>query len=142
MLSLQYLIENSGDSILDNYTYSGGILAINLCLGDSDKKVLIEIKTDVMSFRNYYLDKIEEMHRTCRIEIQELSNNLSIENGIYLPSNIFGKFMNEKKLNYHLAYGEKVNSMKFIFSLVGYDRLISCLISDESCIKIKEMNNR
>ncbi len=96
MLSLQYLIENSGDSILDSYTYSEGILAINLHLGDSDKKVLIEIKTDVMSFKNYYLDKIEEMYRTCRVEIQELSSILSIENGIYLPSNDFGKFMNEK----------------------------------------------
>ncbi len=43
-----------------------------------------------------------------------------------------------KKMNYNLAYGEKANSMKFIFSLVGYDRLMSCLVSNESCIKIEE----
>ncbi|MEA5403388.1 hypothetical protein VB776_10705 [Arcicella sp. DC2W] len=140
MLNLEYIVENSGDSTLESYTYSGGLLTVNIDLGDFDKEVLIKIRTDGMSFKSYYLDKIEALYRTCRIEIQELTGILSVENGMYVPSNNFGEFMNEKKLNYHLAYGEKTSSMKYMFSLVGYDRLLSCLVSDLDCITLEEVN--
>lgn len=141
MFNLQYTIENSGDSRLENYVYSEGILMINLNLGEIEKKVLIKIRTDIISFQNFYFDKLKDYSlRTCRIEIQALSSILSIENGIYIPSKIFGKFMNETRLNYHLGYGEKVSPTKFIFSLVGYGRLISCIVSDKNCITIREIN--
>ncbi|SDD43426.1 hypothetical protein [Niabella drilacis] len=139
MLNLKYIVENSGDSILENYNYSGGVLMINLYLSDLEKKVLIEIRTDEMSFKNYYLDQAEELYKTCRIEVQALSDILSVENGIYVPSGNFGKFMNEKKTNRHLAYGEKITAKKYIFSLVGYDRLISCLVFDLDCITLYEV---
>lgn len=137
MISLEYTIENSGDSSLEYYAYSEGILSITLDLGEIDKRVTMKLVTDIMSFHNFYLDKLEDSSlKTCRIEIKELSNVLSVENGIYVPSKIFGKFMDEKRSNYHLAYGEKSNSKKFIFSLVGYNRLVSCIISELDNITI------
>lgn len=139
-MNLEYIIENSGDSILECYKYSGGLLSINIDLGNLNKKVLIQIKTDSISFNNYYLDKNEDIFRTCRIEVQDLSKFLTIDNNIYVPSNSFGKFMNEKRQNFHLAYGEKIIKMKYIFSLVGYDMLLSCLMSDMDCITLEEIN--
>ncbi len=137
MLELNYIIENSGDSNLENYDYSGGILTIALELGEISKKVIIRIRTEIMSFQNYYLDKPEDYFlRTCRIEIQELSSILSIENGIYVPSKDFGKIMNETRLSLNLSYGKRVSEFKYIFSLVGYDRLITCIVSDLDCIDI------
>lgn len=140
MLNLEYIIENSGDSTFESYIYSGGILTINLNLSDIDKKVLIKIRTDGMSFKNYYLDREEDLYRTCRIEIQELSNVLSVKNDMYVPSSIFENLMNEKRFNYHLASGEETTTVKYIFSLVGYDRLVSCLVSDLDCIALEEIN--
>jgi len=140
MLSLDYIIKNSGDSSLESYKYSEGVLILIINLNDIDNRILIKIKTDSMSFNNSFLYNEKELYRTCRIEIQELSNALQIENGIYVPSKLFGKLMNEKRLNFHLAYGEKNNNVNYIFSLVGYERLVSCLISDLSCISFEEIN--
>lgn len=136
MEKLDFLIENSGDSILENYNYSKGALTISLKLDELNEKISLKIKTDELSFNNYFLDKTEDLYKTCRVEILELSNILSMENGIYIPSSDFGKLMNEKKLDYHLAYGEKQSTCKFIFSLVGYERLVSCLISDLDSIVV------
>lgn len=140
MLSLDDIIKNSGDSSLESYKYSEGVLILIINLNDIENKILFKIKTDSMSFNNSFLYKEEELYRTCRIEIQELSNALQIENGIYIPSKLFGKLMNEKRLNFHLAYGEKTNNVNYIFTLVGYERFVSCLISDLSCISFEEIN--
>lgn len=137
-MELEYIIRNNGELNLENYIYSGGTLEIDLDLTELDKKITIKIKTNNLSFNNYYIDKKEELYKTCRIEIKELVNNLSIENGIYIPSSNFGKLMNETRSNYNLAYGKKSTELKFIFSLVGYDNLISCLLTDLNKITITE----
>lgn len=139
MLDLEYVIKNSGDSIVESYAYSEGILRIRIEMSQVDKKVSIGIRTDCMSFKNIYLDKTEDLYRTCRIEIQYLLNVLSVENNIYIPSKTFGKLMNETKSNYHLSYGKKTIDVKYIFSLIGYDKLVSCLVSNLDCITIEEL---
>ncbi len=107
METLDKILYNSGDSILENYHYSDGILVIDLDLTEHDKKVRVSIKTDNLSFNNYYyVEKKESLYRTCRIEFQELLNILSIENGIYVPSKDFGRLMGETRLKVNLAYGK------------------------------------
>lgn len=138
MLSLENILENSGDSILESYDYSGGLLTIQLDSDSLNTKVRIKIKTDEIVFKNDYLNRVEALYKTCRIEIQVLSDLLSTENGIYMPSGDFGTFMMEKRLNGHLAYGEKATVKKYIFSLVGYDRLVSFLVSYLDCIILDE----
>ncbi|MGJ1446713.1 hypothetical protein ACR79S_12380 [Sphingobacterium spiritivorum] len=137
METLDKIIHNSSDCILEKYSYSKGILIIKLNLTEIEKKVKIGIKTNSLSFSDYYLNKEEDLYRTCRIEFQELLTILSSENGIYVPSKDFGKLMSETRLRLNLAYGKKSYEIKYIFSLVGYDRLITCTISDLSCIWIE-----
>jgi len=138
MMSLEELIDRSGDSIIEGYTYSDGILNIALYIAELEKKLKISIRTETMSFNSYYLQQKNIVYRTCRIEVQVLLDILSVNHNIYIPSNIFGKLMNETKLNYNLAYGKKISEMKYIFSLVGYDRLLSCVFTDLNSIEFKE----
>lgn len=136
MNNLEYYIGISPDSVIDNYSYSEGVLIININLMDLDNSIKLKIKTDVLSVNSYYLNKKEELFRTCRLELNKLSEILDIKNNIYVPANDFGKFMNESKLKYNLAYGKKSSSIKYSLSLIGYDVLISCLIEDVNSIEI------
>jgi hypothetical protein len=132
------IIHKSGDALLEKYSYIDSILIIDLDLTELGKKVRLRIKTDCLCFNNYYyMEKKEDMYRTCRIEFQDLINILSIENDIYVPSKNFGKLMNETRSRLNLAYGKKSSEVKYIFSLVGYDRLITCTVSDLACIDIE-----
>lgn len=140
MINLEYLINNSGDSILTGYSYSDGILKIILDATEIDKNLMLIIKSEDLSFDNFYLDKIDDLYRTCRIEIQELSTVLSMENGIYIPSTSFGRIMQESRLNYNLAYGRQKSKVNYIFSLIGFGNLISCLICDTNSIIIEEFS--
>ncbi|KAA6438854.1 hypothetical protein FEM33_15390 [Dyadobacter flavalbus] len=140
MVNVEYLITNSGDSIIDKYSYSDGILKITLNVTEVDKKLMLLIKSENFSFDNFYLDNKEDVYRTCRIQIQELSKVLSVENGIYMPASSFGGIMQESKSNYNLAYGRKKSKVNYIFSLTGYDTLISCLIFDINSIRIEELS--
>lgn len=137
MQIFEKIIQNSGDSILEKYCYLDGVLTIDLDLPELDKKVKIRIRTDSLLFNNYYLEKKEDLYRTCRLEFQELLNILSIENCIYVPSNDFGKLMNETRLSYNLAYGKKTSEVKYLFSLTGYNRLVSCVVANLACLSIE-----
>ncbi|MGE9310820.1 hypothetical protein ACLOAU_04220 [Niabella sp. CJ426] len=135
---LQQILNISGDSILEEYSYSAGMLIIVLTVGELDKKLRISINTGELHFNNFYLSKKEVLYKTCRIEIAELANILQLKNGIYTPSDSFGKFMNEARKNYNLAYGKKSSEVKYLFSLVGYSNLISCVFEDQDCIVVEE----
>ncbi|HRI48380.1 MAG: hypothetical protein IPK11_00325 [Ignavibacteria bacterium] len=128
------VIDNSGDSILERYFYSNGVLIVELDLSEIDKKARLTIRTDNLSFNNFYLGEDKELYRTCRIKFQELLNILSLENDIYVPSKDFGKLMKETRLRLNIAYGMKFSEIKYIFSLVGYGSLITCTVSDLDCI--------
>lgn len=137
MQIFEKIIQNSSDSIIEKYSYFDGVLTIDLDLPELDKKVKIRIRTDSLSFDNYYIEKKDDLYRTCRVEFKELLNILSVENNIYVPSNDFAKLMNETRLSCNLAYGKKSSEFKYIFSLVGYSRLMSCLVADLACISIE-----
>ena len=139
MTSLNNIVNSSGDSILREYSYSKGILSVTLNLTEFDKYVKFSIKTDYLAFDNFYIEKNEYLYRVCRIEIQELLEVISVENGFYVPSNTFSKLMKEAKLNYNLAYGKKTSELKYIFSVKGYGQLISCLLFDLNSIKMEEI---
>lgn len=139
LLNLEYIIDNSGDSIIESYSYSEGVLTIVLELFEIDNRIELTIKTDSLAFDKSLMKLVDERLAICRIEMVELSSILTIENNIYISAKPFGQFMNECKANYNLAYGKKSNELKYIFSLVGYGRLISCLLSDLKSIEIDEL---
>ena len=71
--------------------------------------------------------------------IQDISQVLLVSNGVYVPTLDFGKFMQEAKANYNLAYGKKASQWKYLFSLIGYGPLVSCLLSNLDAISIIEL---
>jgi hypothetical protein len=140
MIDLEYLTRYSGDLILQEYSYSEEHLIIVLTLDEIEQDIKLTIKTEVLSFETFYLEKKEILFRTCRIQIDKLLNILSTEKGYYIPDINFEKLMKQTREKYNLAYGRKSTEMKYLFSLVGYDRLISCLVSDLEFIKIETIN--
>ncbi|MES2702265.1 MAG: hypothetical protein V4649_06475 [Bacteroidota bacterium] len=131
---IEDIVKNSGDSTVDKYSYSEGALILELDLTEVERKIRITIKTAILSFSNDYFEKNDSVYRTCMIEIQELADVVSTENNIYVPPKKFADIMKDSRLNYNLAYGKRKSDIKYIFSLVGYDRLISCLLIDLNCI--------
>ena len=67
----------------------------------------------------------------CFIELKPLTDLLRTENGIYVPANNFGQMMKETRLNLNLAYGLKTSEFGFILSLLGVNRLLSCIIKNK-----------
>ena len=136
MKNLQYYIDHSGDSVLERYSYSNEELELILMMSELDISVRISIKTTQMTFAKFHLEKQAGSFRVCRMVLEDLSAVLSTENGYYIPGNSFKEVMRQSKLNYNLAYGKKITEVKYMFSLVGYGRLISCLIADMNRIEI------
>ncbi|AFZ26570.1 hypothetical protein Cylst_4491 [Cylindrospermum stagnale PCC 7417] len=60
----------------------------------------------------------------------ELNSLLNIENEFYVPNSNFGKMMKEVNGGASLAYGRKCSDVKWLLNVIGYSRLISCLISN------------
>ncbi|MFN8360360.1 MAG: hypothetical protein U0264_10650 [Candidatus Kapaibacterium sp.] len=139
MDTLDYIINMSGDSELENYTYAEGVLTIILDVTEIEKKVKISIRTNDVTFNNVLILSNNGVFRTCRIELVELINVLSSENSCYVPSKDFGKMMKESRMKLNLAYGKKLTEVRYIFSLLGYDRIIACLISDVASITIADV---
>ena len=134
---LESLINNSGDSTLEKCEFSGGVLSIHLKLFSSPQTVLITIETDVFSCNNSYLRKREEWFRTCRIEMTNVSEVLDVENGFYIPGKTFAEVMKESRSNYNLFYGKRAEKVLYIFSLIGYDVLLSCSVANLGRIKVE-----
>lgn len=140
MRDFNFIVDRSGDSMLEEYFYSNRILTLVLNMSQFDKKVTFKIETDCLAFSIPHLDPVQDIHRTCRIEILDLLSSIELENGIYVPPRSFSKFMSDSRASYNLAYGKKATQIKYIFSLVGYERLVSCTVSDLSQIKVENFN--
>ena len=139
MTTLAATVNNSGDSLLYMYAYANGFLTVKLTLGATEQKVELAMPTEDLCFDASCLAKKENLYRTCRIVIQDLSQVISIVNGVYVPASDFGQLMQEAKANYNLAYGKKASHWKYLFSLIGYGRLVSCLLSDLEAVSIVEL---
>ena len=133
------LIEKSGDSFVEKYNYLKGNLTLTLST-EHLQTIEIKVKTDFLAFNNFYFANANPIYRVCRIEVEELTSVINVKNNIFMPSDVFGKLMKEVKSNYNLAFGKKPTDFKYIFSLVGYDRLVSCLISNLNDITFQEIN--
>lgn len=138
-MTLADVVSNSGDSELESYAYAEGRLQLVLVLGENDQKVVLSLLTDHLAFAGGALAHKDGSFRTCFLAIEDLSQVLSVENGVYVPAPGFGKLMQQTRANYHLAYGRKAAEWKHLLSLVGHGRLVSCLVADVAAIAIAEV---
>ena len=132
MDSILDIIDYTGDSELIDYHYNNSLLTFNLEVPDLNKEVKFEIKTNHL-ITNIFNDG-DSVFKKCFVKIEELSDYLTIMNNIYIPNSDFGKMMREVKSNYNLAYGLKQSNYKYMLSLIGHKRLLSCVIKDISSI--------
>jgi hypothetical protein len=122
------LVARSGDSQLINYNFSKEILTIHLEIEELDGSYLISILTEIV--RGEQLTFNNDVLRTCRLELIELSKVLSVKNNFYIPNSNFGKIMQEVRNGLFLAYGRKNLDVKWVLNVTGYSCLLSCLIND------------
>ncbi|NVO86753.1 hypothetical protein [Hymenobacter terrestris] len=139
MMTFADVVSNSGDSVLESYTYAEGRLQLVLVLGENDQKVALSLPTDCLAFAGSVLASSERAYRTCFLALEDLSQVLAVENGVYVPASDFGKLMQQTQANYHLAYGKKAAEWTHLLSLVGYSRLASCLVADVGAISVTEI---
>ena len=139
MLTLADVVRNSGDSELESYAYAEGRLQMVLVLGENGQKVALSLFTDHLAFAGAALANKGGSHRTCFLAIENLSQALAVEHGVYVAASSFGKLMQQTRANYHLAYGKKATECTHLLSLVGHGRLVSCLVADVAAIAIAEV---
>ncbi|WP_035557657.1 hypothetical protein [Hymenobacter sp. IS2118] len=139
MMTFADVVSKSGDSVLESYAYAEGHLQLVLVLGENDQKVALSLPTDHLAFAGYALARAERAYRTCFLALEDLSQVLCVENGVYVPAPDFGQLMQQTRANYHLAYGKKAAEWTHVLSLVGYGRLASCLVANVGEITVVEV---
>lgn len=132
-INLQQLINKSGDSKLLNYEYQSGILKFTLEMDELDCDITIEIITNTL--KTEPIKGENKILQTCRLELTDLATVLQAENNVFVPHKDFGRFMQEIKSNVYLGYGYKTKAKVWLFSIVGYQRLISCIVEDLNSIR-------
>jgi hypothetical protein len=137
--TLADVINNSGDSLLETYAYANGRLTVELVLGENDRRVALSMPTARVAFDSAHLSSEEATIRMCAILVEDLAQVLTVANGVYTPAPGFGRFMQEARANYALAYGQKASEWTCLFSLVGYGRLVSCLSADRDAVIVAGM---
>ncbi len=125
-LSFEKIIEKSGDSILCDYSFSNGQLKIVLELDELDQYLYLNIKTTTIYCERVSI--VSGVEKNCRIETLKLDDFLPTENGFYVPSKTFSGLMKEFKQGLNLAFGFRSSDKKYLLNLVGYSRLLSCIM--------------
>jgi len=117
----------SGDSELLSFVYRDNLLTIHLHCDELDQEYKININTnnvitDLPSHRS------KNLYSNCRIEIEKLPDVLDTNNNYYVPPQDFGQLMNVSKKHLNYAFGKKAQDYKYLFSLIGYSRLLTCVV--------------
>ncbi|NVK52547.1 MAG: hypothetical protein HWD85_06400 [Flavobacteriaceae bacterium] len=93
-MNIRNLISYSGDSYLEDYFYKSGFAFLVIDMEEIEQKITLSIFSNYMFFN---IPKSTSLpFRTCFLELIKLEDVLNTKNGIYVPSEDFGKFMKEK----------------------------------------------
>lgn len=138
-MTFQDLIAVSGDSYLEDYKYEDGVAQVVVKLDETDTKILIRVRSELMFFNVPEAKSLP--YRTCYIELDSLSSLLSSKNGIHVPSDEFGKMMQEKRKNLNLAYGLRESDYKYILSFSASQKLVSFIIRDLEDVTLKVLED-
>lgn len=122
------LVNISGDSTLLDYKYQSSILELILELDELDEDFELKIKTNIV--RAILPKQAKPIFYTCRLELLNLSEQLSQQNGYYIPHSNFGQMKRQVNTGVSLAYGLNINEAKWCLNVIGYERLISCIVNN------------
>lgn len=125
-MNLRELVDTSGDSHLIEFRFNNSILEVRIFHDEFDNEVIFKIRTNTVFGAD--LSEQDDIASTCRIEFSSVKGLLSEENGYFVAAKQFSMMMKETKLHLNLAYGVKAVEKVYLFSLVGYSRILSCLV--------------
>lgn len=125
-VNIDEIVERSGDSVLCDCTFSNGVLTLHLEMEELDSILLLRVQTKKMDCMN--INKLSDIEKNCRIELVRVSDKLEVENGYYVAEKSFSRFMKSCKNGFNLAYGMKSNDEAYLLNIIGYIRLVTCVI--------------
>ncbi len=134
-MTIDELVLRSGDSDLLELKYdcNKNLLEFTLDVDDLDQDISFEVVTKEVRFGNLNI-----RNKNCHLRLISLLEELSTNNGIYIPSTDFGEFMNETRKGYNLAYGKRITEISHILILTGSDIFFIASIENKEAIKFNE----
>jgi hypothetical protein len=129
-MNINDIVERSGDSVLCDCTFSNGIMSLCLEMDELDSILVLSIQTKKIECIN--INSLSDIEKNCHIELIRINDVLEIENGYYIAEKSFSNFMKCCKKGFNLAFGLKSSEATFLLSIIGYSRLITCVIENIS----------
>lgn len=135
MITLDEIIGKSGDSELLELKYNcaKNLLEFTLDMDELNAKMSFQVVTREIRFGKVDLDI-----KVCRLELISLADELSVNNGIYVPSTEFPKLMQETKKGFNLVFGKRISEASHLLSLVGIGKIFVASIESVGAIRFFE----
>lgn len=132
MITLDEIIGKSGDSeLLDlKYDCAKNLLEFTLDMDELNTKMSFQVVTKEIRF-----GKVDSDIKVCRLELISLTDELTINNGIYVPSTDFPKLMQEIKKGFNLVYGKRISEVSHLVSLIGVGKIFVASIESREVIR-------
>jgi len=106
------------EPVLLKFHYEFGLVQFVVRLYDNDEILKIKVKTQ----RIYSSFCSNDPHNNTAVFtplLEDLTQQLAVENGVYVPSKNFGQFMQETRSNLNLAYGLRCSQYQKIVRFFG-----------------------
>jgi len=116
---LEKMIEQSTESSLLSVNSNGQVLT--LLLRHEQFAGIVEFKIDT----TYYFSNFSGQEFTpCYLALNEITEDLSVQHGIYVAANGFVDFMHECRHGFHIAYGLRASQYHYFFKILGGCKVI------------------
>jgi hypothetical protein len=131
-LGLEALIAGSSGSLLISYSFESKELRFQLFHEGEGKLLVFEVPTDSVHGRSISPDP---RRSTCRIELVDLAETLTIRDGRYHPPGQPAVFLDHARSRLTLAYGRLASDYPWLLRLQGQYPLLVCLVHDPADIR-------
>jgi hypothetical protein len=130
-----YVISNSSDSRLKSFNYHSGKILLDF-INNNDERYRVFVETT--SLQTTLQEVLDNVNYTFSISMVELSNFLSVENGIYVPPREFVAFMRNVRDGFSLAYGLRQSKYSILLSFEG-DFTLHCVVKNILSINFQRL---
>ena len=130
--SLDQIVAGSAGSQLISYVFEGKELRFQLFHEGEGGLLIFELTTDTVHGRSISPDPKRSL---CRIELVDLPERLTVQNGRYLPAGSTAQFLEHARDRLTLAYGRRASEYRWLLRLQGQYPLLACLVHDPAEIR-------
>lgn len=113
-LNLIEIIQQSAESHVQSLQTDGQLLIIHLFHDTLDGVIEFQIKSS-----EYYSNYVSGQFSLCYLKLNPITDDLSVEHGVYIASNTFENFMYECRSGFKVAYGLRAGQFKYFLKFLG-----------------------